>query len=94
MKVRNTMIAAGLVAAFAAGAGLMNNAFALQPDEGTPWNLVTAAKTVEGIPQNPIMAMKADEGVPQNLVTVMSADEGVPHNLVSASNGKASTNRQ
>ena len=95
MNVRNTIIAAGLVATIAAGtsaafvargpfAANVGNRIALQADEGVPQNLVTALKEDEGTPQNLVTALKADEGVPQNLVTAMNADEGVPQNLVTA----------
>jgi hypothetical protein len=81
MKARNTVIAAGIAAAFALGASaafinhdgysdLRGNGIALKADEGVPHNLITA--------------LKADEGVPHNLVTAMKADEGVPHNLVTS----------
>ena len=63
MKTRNSLIAAAIVATFAAGASA-----ALQSDEGVPQNLVASFQQDEGVPQN-FIALKADEGVPQNLVT-------------------------
>jgi hypothetical protein len=95
MSIRNTVIAAGVVATVAVGVsaafvdhggapGILRSALALKADEGVPQNLVTALKADEGVPQNLVTALKADEGVPQNLVTAMKADEGVPQNLVSA----------
>jgi hypothetical protein len=98
MNFRKSMMAAALVATFAAGASaayldqdIYNDGrhllTALIADEGIPHNLVTALKADEGVPHNLNTALKADEGVPQNLVTALKADDGVPHDLVTALKG-------
>lgn len=95
MKTRNSLIAAAIVATFAAGAsaayltdvipaGADRVVTALKADEGVPQNLVTALKADEGVPQNLVAALQSDEGTPQNLVVAMNADQGVPQNLVTA----------
>ena len=63
MKSNRPIIAAAVVALFAAGAS------ATHPTSQNPASAVTAIKSDEGVPHNLVTAMKADEGVPQNLVT-------------------------
>jgi hypothetical protein len=92
MKSNRSIIAAAIVALFAAGAfstypTSQNPASeaavtAMKTDEGVPQNLIAQHRSDEGVPQNLIEAMKSDEGVPQNLIAQHRSDEGVPQNLV------------
>jgi hypothetical protein len=81
MKAHSTLLAAAIVATFAAGASAAYLSEALYDAVQLP---ATALKADEGVPHNLVTALKADEGVPHNLVTALKADEGVPHNLVSS----------
>jgi len=76
MNVRNSILAAAIVATFTAGASAAFHS----ADEGVPQNFVASFQQDEGVPRD-FIALQADEGVPQNLVA-LNADEGVPQNLV------------
>ena len=84
MKSRNSLIAATIVATFAAGASAayLSEDVYRAPRHGT--SVDTAMRADEGVPQNMITAMRADEGVPQGMIIAMKADEGVPQNLVTS----------